>query len=445
MKHKIIGIWLLICILVFSGCNVKTPPSDTTSKTTDITTNETTASTVETKPTTNDELFEYIISKWAQNKAEDLYEYADSELRSLLNKEDFVYMFNSVAKIGGTLNNITEKQSTTKDEIVTYTANLDFEDITAEISVSLKDLKICSFVRNVHFKNTFEINHDNNIVEKHFVLENDGYKLNAVYTYINDGQLHPAVLLIAGSGPSDYNETIGLLTPFEDIALGFAQNGINSLRVDKRTKYASDFDTKSGIEQEYIDDCNATIDFLKEQNISDLYLLGHSLGGQIATELAAKNGDIDGIILFNSSARHLAEIVCDQYTVSDPLNKSSYIAYTEAAKATTKTTAQGYYYYNASDYYWASYNQIDMAKNITDANIKTLIINSEFDNQTFEADIAKWETLFKDDKNVSICIFDDISHFGYKIDTADPTTIYKRTEFPNEIIDAFSDFIKGTS
>ena len=47
------------------------------------------------------------------------------------------------------------------------------------------------------------------IEEKRFVLESNGYKLNAVYTYINDGKSHPAVLLIAGSGPSDYDETIG--------------------------------------------------------------------------------------------------------------------------------------------------------------------------------------------------------------------------------------------
>lgn len=74
-----------------------------------------------------------------------------------------------------------------------------------------------------------------NIKEKKFVLKSDGYKLNAAYTYINDGNAHPAVLLIAGSGPSDYDETLGILKPFKDIADGLAKEGINSLRVDKRT------------------------------------------------------------------------------------------------------------------------------------------------------------------------------------------------------------------
>lgn len=282
------------------------------------------------------------------------------------------------------------------------------------------------------------------IEEKHFVLENDGYKLNAVYTYVNDGKAHPAVLLIAGSGPSDYDETIGVLKPFEDIARGLAQEGINSLRVDKRTfSYAAEFDIKCGIEEEYLDDCNAAIDFLKEQNISGLYLLGHSLGGQIATELAASTAGIDGMILFNSSARHLADIACDQFSALDSVNKESYITYANAAKNATASEAKGYYYYGASDYYWASYNKINVADNISKSNIKTLIINSKFDRQSFDADIDLWATLFSDSANISISVYDDISHFGYKIDTANPSSIQTHADFPSEIISDFAGFIRG--
>lgn len=250
--------------------------------------------------------------------------------------------------------------------------------------------------------------------------------------------------MIAGSGPSDYDETIGVLKPFEDIAHGFAQEGINSLRVDKRTfGYAAEFDIKCGIEEEYLDDCKAAIEYLKTQNISGLYLLGHSLGGQIATELAASIEGVDGMILFNSSARHLADIACDQYSALDPVNKESYTTYAEAAKNATASSAKGYYYYSASDYYWVSYNQIDTAQNISNLNIKTLIINSKFDKQSFDEDLNLWSTLFSDSANVSICVYDDISHFGYKIDTTDPSSIYTQVDFPNEVIFVFTDFIKG--
>lgn len=282
------------------------------------------------------------------------------------------------------------------------------------------------------------------IEEKHFALESNGYKLNAVYTYIDDGNAHPVVLLIAGSGPSDYDETIGVLKPFEDIAHGLAKEGINSLRVEKRTfGYADKFDIKYGIEEEYLDDCNAAIEYLKLQNISSLYLFGHSLGGQIVTEIAASIEGVDGMILFNSSARHLADIACDQYSALDPANKESYIIYSDAAKNATASSAKGYYYYGASDYYWASYNQIDVAKNISNANVKTLIVNSKFDKQSFYEDLDLWSTLFSDSDKISICVYEDISHFGYKIDTTDPSSIYTQVDFPSEVISDFANFIKG--
>lgn len=448
-RKLIIGCFL-ICVIALSGCNAKTPEAETTTtktpspiKETTPTATETPASITDAKPATNDKLFEYVISKWKQCKTEVLYEYADVELSSLLNKDDFTSMFENISNLGGTLNDITSKQVSSTDGIATYTADLDFENITTNLTLAINDLKICGITYNNHFKHTFEINHDNNITEQYFLLENNGYQLNAVYTYVNDGKTHPAVLLIAGSGPSDYNEAIGILAPFEDIALGLAQNGINSLRVDKRTfNYASDFNVNYGIKDEYLDDCNAAIDFLREQNCSNLYLFGHSLGGQITAELAANNDDIDGILLFNSTARHLADIMCDQYTALDPANKTSYTALAEAAKLATDATTQGHYYYGVPDSYWASYNRMDTAKSITDANVKALIINSASDRQIYEADISLWDTLFKDNDKVSIQRFDDISHFGYKIDTSDPVAVYQRAEFPKELITVFSEFIK---
>ncbi len=74
-----------------------------------------------------------------------------------------------------------------------------------------------------------------------------------------------------------------------------------------------------------------------------------------------------------------------------------------------------------------------------------MIINSESDRQIFDEDIALWDKLFSDNGNISIHVFDDISHFGYKIDTKKPEAVYSRAEFPKEVISAFADFIKANS
>ena len=65
------------------------------------------------------------------------------------------------------------------------------------------------------------------------------------------------------------------------------------------------------IEEEYLDDCNAAIEYLKSQNISGLYILGHSLGGQIATEPAASIKGVDGMILFYTQVDFPSEVISD--------------------------------------------------------------------------------------------------------------------------------------
>ncbi len=280
------------------------------------------------------------------------------------------------------------------------------------------------------------------ICEQKFTLENEGCELNACYTYFDDEKPRPAVLIIAGSGPTDMNGTLGDLKPLKDIASGLAKNGIISLRVDKRTlNNASSFKVSSGLNEEYFSDCKKALEFLKKQNISELYLIGHSLGGQIAAELAKQDPDIDGIVLFNSSARHLADIMCDQLIVADPENASSYTAYAKLAKECALSSAKGYYYFGASDYYWSSYNELDTVKSIKEFSKKTLIINSTYDTQSFPEDISLWQNTLWGVETASIHIYDDISHFGYKIDTSDTSSIFGNHEFPSEIIELISDFL----
>ena len=51
----------------------------------------------------------------------------------------------------------------------------------------------------------------------------------------NAGGKLPIIVMVQGSGPNDRDETIGPNKPFADIAHGLAEQGIASLRYDKRT------------------------------------------------------------------------------------------------------------------------------------------------------------------------------------------------------------------
>lgn len=392
-------------------------------------------------PATDEELYQFVIDSWKSGEYALLYPYADDTLKALFSESDFISMFSSVSEIGGALLSDQAGAATGKNGAV-FSSTLDFENITVDLTLSIQNVKICGFNRNVHFKHDFEFL-QNGYNERYFVLECNGFQLNAVYTYVSDGQTHPSVLLIGGSGPSDYNETVGLLTPFADISEALANKGINSLRIDKRTlNYGGSFENTHTINEEYLQDCNAAIDYLKSQpETASVSLLGHSLGGQIAAALAADRNDIESMVLFNSTARPMIDVLFDQLATADPANKESYQMLVDTVKDFKEETATGRNYLGASDYYWISVNGMDVIENIRNAAIPTLIINSKNDNQIFDEDIALWQSELSQSDLVTIYVDDGISHFGYEIDTADQASLYRSTALPERLIGLFTEFL----
>lgn len=382
-----------------------------------------------------------MIDSWKSGEYALLYPYADDTLTALVGESDFISMFSSVSEIGGTILSDQANATSGKNGTV-FSSTLDFENITVDLVLSIRDVKICGFTRNVHFKHAFELERDG-YNERYFAFESNGYQLNAVYTYVSDGQAHPSVLFISGSGSSNYNETVGLLISFADISEALANKGINSLRIDKRTlNYAGSFEKTHTINEEYLLDCNAAIDYLKSQpETASVSLLGHSLGGQIAALLAADRSDIESIILFNSTARLLIDVLFDQLSAADPANKELYQSYVDAVKSLNDETAAGRYYLGASDFYWISLNRMDVIEDIRNAGIPTLIINSKNDNQIFDEDILLWQSELSQSVLVTIYVDDSMSHFGYDIDTADQTSLYRRAKLPERLIGIFTEFL----
>ena len=102
------------------------------------------------------------------------------------------------------------------------------------------------------------------------------------------------VVLLAGSGPNDRDETIGPNAPLRDIAWGLASDGIAVLRYDKRTKthaaeMAADVATIT-VKEETVDDAVAAVDLLRSTPGVDpdrVFVVGHSLGGYLAPRVAA--------------------------------------------------------------------------------------------------------------------------------------------------------------
>lgn len=430
MKIKKFAV-LIMLAAILTSCSAETNTEAPVTTDADAHVTEAEETTAAAEPDSNRDMFDFVMDKWKSGKAEELYPYLSDEMKSLCDRSTLTSMFCGITDIFGNITEVGEPAVTDADGIDVYSAALKLENADVHVSLSLKDTRIYGFTRDIRFTNEFDITRDG-ICEHYFLLNG----LNAVYTCAEGGKKSPAILLISGSGPSDYNETVGMLAPMEDIAHELAKNGISSLRFEKRAlRFADIFKATDGLEEEYFADCRAALTYLRELEATEgIYLLGHSLGGQIAAELAKNDGNINGMILLMSSARHLADIMYDQFTAAEPAHTDEFDQYRNAAKAASSAAGK-YYYFGASDAYWASYNGLDTADSIRKAAIPTVIINSTNDIQTFPEDISLWSEELSADDNVCITVYDGMSHYGYKIDTRDMSQLYKPAEMPEELID----------
>jgi uncharacterized protein len=110
----------------------------------------------------------------------------------------------------------------------------------------------------------------------------------------------PAVLLIAGSGPSDRDESALGHKPFLVLADHLTRQGIAVLRADKRGvgKTTGTFGN-TGI-QELASDALAGVNYLKsrpEVDAKRIGLIGHSEGGGVAPLVATQSPDVSYIVL----------------------------------------------------------------------------------------------------------------------------------------------------
>ena len=102
----------------------------------------------------------------------------------------------------------------------------------------------------------------------------------------------PTILLIAGSGPHDRDETIAGHKPFLVLADALTRSGYAVLRYDKRGIASSTGDYATATTEDFSGDAEAAITYLKTRhdlNMKKFGAIGHSEGGIIAPMLAVHN------------------------------------------------------------------------------------------------------------------------------------------------------------
>lgn len=151
------------------------------------------------------------------------------------------------------------------------------------------------------------------------IATNQGNALGASLTLPADraGRLVPGIVLVPGSGPSDRDETLQRAKPFRDLAFTLAHHGVATLRFDERTyAYPESFDVKhSTVEEELLEDAVSAVRQISARPEVDprrIFVVGHSLGGLLAPEIAERARGVAGLVLLAAPGRPLQDVMLEQ-------------------------------------------------------------------------------------------------------------------------------------
>lgn len=236
----------------------------------------------------------------------------------------------------------------------------------------------------------------------------------------------PAVLLVAGSGPNDRDESIGPNKPFLDIARGLAQQGIATFRYDKRTHVygAKLAGTPITIDDEVTDDAVAALKLLATQPGVDarrVFVLGHSLGAMLAPRIADRDAQVAGVILLAAPTRLDLDTILRQTRYlagvqhATPRQVEDAVAPIIAARDAIARADPAHppagEFFHAPASYWLSlrdYHPVAVAKRLRQP---MLILQGERDYQvTLDGEFSQWQAAFSHDHRVTLRAYPRLSH-----------------------------------
>lgn len=316
------------------------------------------------------------------------------------------------------------------EEQTTYTA-MEFENVTLDLKLVFTNRKkiegfffVPAKLTAAYQKPGYDV--PATYVSKDIVVKTATYSLPGILTLPANKTHVPLIILVHGSGPGDKDESVGANKIFRDLAVGLASNGIATLRYDKRTKvYATQLKPDSiTIYEEVIDDAVSAVGLgatFTEINTSEIYVLGHSMGGMAAPAIAAKAEHVKGIILLAANARPLQDLLLEQtnyifsldsLTTAEKKQLDILKRQIEASKRSDLTTAMlpNELPMNVPASYWISLNHYHPLETASMLKQRMLILQGERDYQVTMQDFALWKNQLNSNKNVNFKSYPKLNH-----------------------------------
>jgi uncharacterized protein len=221
----------------------------------------------------------------------------------------------------------------------------------------------------------------------------------------------PAVVLIAGSGPADRDETVFGIPIFGQLSNALADAGFVVLRYDKRGVGQSGGRPESATLADFAEDARAAINMMSNRKDVDrkrVIVIGHSEGGAVAMLAAAKNNRVAALGLIATIGVTGKEL--NLYQVTHGLERSNRpepekLATLELQKKIQDAVLTGKGWdkidipeplrRQADTPWFQSFLAFDPARMMKDVNQPLLIVQGELDTQVPPSNADRLETLAK--------------------------------------------------
>jgi dienelactone hydrolase len=355
----------------------------------------------------------------------------DDPLKALLSPDKLATTWQGIVLKNGKLVSwqITQRtqivKNSTRGPIEVIVAPLQFEktsEIAAQIAVNLQSNKVSGF----HFvpapraevsRTTPPYADPKKFVAQDVKVGAPPWELPGTITIPTSGKgPWPAVLMLTGSGPNDRDESLGPNHPFKDIAEGLSSCGIVALRYDKRTRvYRDKIDLRHiTVQDEYLDDAIAAVKLLrsrKEIASDHIFILGHSLGANIAPEVALKVQPVQGVILLAPSGQKLGKAVVQQMRflgeastaqLAELEQKANQLDNHQLAPTDNFMGTPASYFYDLD-----ARNEVAVARQL---GVPILILHGGRDYAVIDEDIQHWQQGLKGVAHVQVEAFPALNH-----------------------------------
>jgi dienelactone hydrolase len=278
--------------------------------------------------------------------------------------------------------------------------------------------------------------------EEQVVVQTQRWQLPGIFSIPHASKPVPAVVLLAGSGPQDQDETLGIAKPLKDLAFGLASRNIAVLRFVKRTmQYPGQVEKGFTVKDEVMDDAISALRFLEsrpEVDHSRIFLLGHSLGGMLAPRIASEH-DVSGIILMAAVARPFEKLILEQVIAQgnqeqiEAVRKAVSQIDGPALKPDDNISMLGT---STPGSYWLDLRAYKPPETAARLKSRILVLQGDVDIQVTPRDYEQWQKALARHKNASFHLYQGLNHLF--ISAASP-----RPNVAPEVVEDISHWILG--